>query len=297
MLPRWALRFWPDTRMMVDDEIGFAGTNHGTTVAKNACSMGCSPADIQQENSSQFVAALNSGQETFPGISYTEVYTHTDEEVEPNQSSNGTSSLHGGGGQITNVATQDICPNDVYEHLAIGTIDPVAYALAADALSHPGPAVVANIPLTVCAQQLMPGVNPLTFPQNASKALIDDETSPSPTVTVEPPLKCYVTASCSGESASASPSVAITGCSASGRLTYVVHAPRGQRIVRVAVYVGSRRVRELRGRRLRSVTIPRPARQGFIVTVVSTSDRGHTRTSIRSYSGCSFKSAPHTRGS
>ena len=30
MSMRWALRFWPDTRAMVDDVIGFAGSNHGT---------------------------------------------------------------------------------------------------------------------------------------------------------------------------------------------------------------------------------------------------------------------------
>ena len=33
MAMRWPLRFWPDTRDMVDDVIGFAGTNHGTTQA------------------------------------------------------------------------------------------------------------------------------------------------------------------------------------------------------------------------------------------------------------------------
>ena len=32
MSMRWALRFWPDTRAMVDDVIGMAGSNHGTTV-------------------------------------------------------------------------------------------------------------------------------------------------------------------------------------------------------------------------------------------------------------------------
>jgi triacylglycerol esterase/lipase EstA (alpha/beta hydrolase family) len=31
MNPRWALRFWPGTRRMVDDLIGMAPSNHGTT--------------------------------------------------------------------------------------------------------------------------------------------------------------------------------------------------------------------------------------------------------------------------
>jgi hypothetical protein len=104
MSPRWAPRFWPDTRAMVDDEIGFAGTNHGTTKV-GSCSQGCAAADWQQGAGSSFVKALNSGQETFPGISYTEIYTHTDETVQPNFNQDGSSSVHGGGGEITNVAT------------------------------------------------------------------------------------------------------------------------------------------------------------------------------------------------
>ena len=39
MSMRWALRFWPDTRAMVDDVIGIAGSNHGTT-ALASCSTG-----------------------------------------------------------------------------------------------------------------------------------------------------------------------------------------------------------------------------------------------------------------
>jgi hypothetical protein len=196
MLPRWALRFWPDTRHMVDDMIGFAPTNHGTTVARTTCQQSCSAADWQQRDDSRFIAALNSGQETFPGISYTDVYTHTDEEVQPNMNDHGSSSLHGGGGRITNVATQEICPRDTYEHLAIGTIDPVAYAIAVDALDHPGPADAKRIDRAVCGAQFQPGVDPATFPQNAAAALADLETSPATDIPAEPPLRCYVTASC-----------------------------------------------------------------------------------------------------
>ena len=146
MLPRWALRFWPDTRAMVDDDIGFAPSNHGTTGARTVCSFPCPAADWQQRDDSQFIAALNSYQETFPGISYTEVYSHFDEIVTPNSDDTGSSSVHGGGGAITNVAIQDVCPADPSEHLAIGTQDYVAYDLAIDALEHPGPADPARAP-------------------------------------------------------------------------------------------------------------------------------------------------------
>lgn len=209
MSMRWALRFWPDTRAMVDDVIGFSGSNHGTTVlTPSDCAAGCPPADWQQMAGSNFIRALNSGAETFPGISYTEIYTHTDEVVQPNSGPDASAALHTGGGMITNVAIQDICPADVNEHLAVGTIDPVAYALAVDALTHPGPASVARVPSSVCSQLYMPGVNPANVntelqvlagaPGLLSVPLgpLAYATTGAPEDYAEPPLACYVYASC-----------------------------------------------------------------------------------------------------
>jgi pimeloyl-ACP methyl ester carboxylesterase len=200
MIGRWALRFWPDLRRDVDDVIGMAPSNHGTIDANGMCSMpgGCAAAIWQQRSDAAFIAALNSRQETFPGISYTVIYTHTDEVVYPNTSDSGSSSLHGGGGQIANVAIQSICPADVNEHLGIGTYDPVAYALALDALTHPGPADPARIARGVCAQQLMPGVNRVTFATDYGDtlAMVADTLATYPHASAEPSLRCYVTASC-----------------------------------------------------------------------------------------------------
>ena len=89
MSMRWALRFWPDTRSKVDDIIGMAASNHGTTVLPS-CIVGltsCLPAVWQQQDDAAFIEALNSRAETFKGVSYTEVYTHTDEVVQPNSDS------------------------------------------------------------------------------------------------------------------------------------------------------------------------------------------------------------------
>jgi hypothetical protein len=209
MSMRWPLRFWPDTRKLVDDVIGFSGSNHGTTALGGGCAAGCPPADWQQAYQSNFIRALNSYAETFPGISYTEVYTHTDEVVQPaNNNQDASAALHTGGGAITNIATQDLCPGDVYEHLGIGTVDPVAYALAVDALTHPGPADPARIPKSVCSQLVMPGVNPAnlnTVLQLASglptlaSVIVGPAaavTAGAPVVRSEPPLECYVFATC-----------------------------------------------------------------------------------------------------
>ena len=205
MSMRWALRFWPDTRAMVDDVIGMAGSNHGTTVLAG-CIPGrtsCPPAVWQQGANSHFIAALNSGTETFAGISYTEIFTHTDEVVQPNSTdANSSSALHTGDGAISNVSTQDICPRDVEEHLLVGTVDPVAYALVMDALDHRGPAVPARISRSVCLRLYQPGVDPLNVqnylqmlaatPGLVGVATPDVNLVGAPGVPAEPALRCYV---------------------------------------------------------------------------------------------------------
>jgi hypothetical protein len=208
MSMRWALRFWPDTRSKVDDVIGMAASNHGTTVLPS-CIMGltsCLPAVWQQMDEAEFIKALNSGAETFKGISYTQIYTRTDEVVQPNNdSATGSTSLRTGAGAITNVATQDVCPLDVYEHLMVGTIDPTAYALAMDALDHAGPAKASRVGGSTCLQLYQPGVDPLNL-QNYLQVLSGAPgliSVPLPnvnlvglkTVPSEPKLRCYVFAS------------------------------------------------------------------------------------------------------
>ena len=200
MVPRWALRFWPDTRAMVDDLIGFAPSNHGTTRADCASDKPCSAASWQQSDEANFIQAVNSYQETFAPISYTSIYTRTDETVQPNlDEENGSSSLRTGDGRRRNVATQDVCPNATYEHLAIGTVDPVAHDLAIDALDHDGPADPARISPLVCARDLHPGIDRTTFAQNASAAAISFQSYQPQKLTAEPPLACYTTASCAGQ--------------------------------------------------------------------------------------------------
>ncbi|AXT85187.1 lipase [Aeromicrobium sp. A1-2] len=207
MSMRWALRFWPDTRAMVDDVIGMAGSNHGTA-GLPTCIEGvttCLPAVWQQQATAKFIAALNSRAETFKGISYTQIYTRTDEVVTPSDTNaTASSALHTGQGAITNVATQDVCPLDVYEHLTVGTIDPTAYALAMDALDHKGPAKVSRINRSVCLQLYHPGVDPLNL-QNVLQVLSGAPglaSVPLPFVNLvgveqasaEPKLRCYTSA-------------------------------------------------------------------------------------------------------
>jgi hypothetical protein len=222
MVPRWALRFWPGTRDKVDDLVGLSPSNHGTVGAIPACAAGCAPSFWQQRGSldgervrnqppppigngrgwfrtgSNFLRALNSYRETFRGISYSSVYTRTDEVVVPNLGPAASSALHGGGGRIANVAIQEVCPLDTAEHLAVGTYDNTAYRLAIDALTHRGPAKPGRVAVSVCRQPFMPGVDRSTFLRDYRRELahIGRVIASSPTVAREPPLACYTKAGC-----------------------------------------------------------------------------------------------------
>jgi hypothetical protein len=224
MIGRWALRFWPDTRGMLEDLVGLAPSNHGTTAARAICQASCPPAFWQQRDDSKFTAALNRGPETWPGIDYTVAYTHDDEIVTPNaDAATGSSALRTGAGTIANVALQDICPADSADHFAIGSYDPVGWAIAYDAITHAGPADAARIDRGVCSQLYMPGVNPATFAADYARFVgtLGPAQAQSEYTTAEPPLRCYAAGTCpAGSTAPAVPAAAppaVTGLRASPR--------------------------------------------------------------------------------
>jgi len=225
MSMRWSLRFWPDTRDLVDDVIGFAGSNHGTARGSTTqcAQLGCRAAVYQQAADSEFIKALNSTTETFAGISYTNIYSKFDEVVVPNSGpDNCTSCLTTGEGAIANVQTQELCPLDVSDHVLIG-ISSATYALVVDALTHDGPAVLARASRAGCTRPVMPGV---TDPASA-KALVPslqgavgtlalapgplpNPTVKAPVLKAEPELPCYVYASCEPSATEVEPAPART---------------------------------------------------------------------------------------
>jgi hypothetical protein len=201
MLPRWVLKYWPDTRAMVDDVVGLAASNHGTQVSKAPCASpdGCAESFWQQTIGSHFLEALNSGPETFAGISYTSAFTRNDEIVVPNQdAAGGSTALRSGAGRIANVLVQDICPGDGADHLAMGTYDSTAYAIAVDALDHDGPADPARVDRGACSAAFMPGVDPAAFPADyvSFVGAVANATGAARRVPAEPALRCYVKDSC-----------------------------------------------------------------------------------------------------
>jgi hypothetical protein len=209
MSMRWSLRFWPDTRKLVDDVIGFAASNHGTERSSvSTCEqMGCRPAVFQQAHDTEFIRALNSHTETFAGISYTNIYSRFDEVVIPNSDpEHCISCLSVGDGQIANIQTQQVCPLDVSDHVVIG-VAPATYGAVVDALTHDGPAVLGRISVN-CNSLLMPGVmDPAALAAIAELQAVvgtlaiapgplPNPVVGAPVVYSEPILPCYVYGTC-----------------------------------------------------------------------------------------------------
>lgn len=199
MIGRWALKFWPDTRAKVDDVVGLASSNHGTQVFDLQCGLGfCSAANWQQRTRSAFIAALNRGPDTFPGISYTQVATAVDEIVVPATSAHLTPPRGRGARLVTNTSVQSLCPLEVVDHFGM-SYSHGAWLIAMDALTHRGPARLDRLRRQArdggpgCGPLLMPGVDPLHFPLDVAAALAQTGVSSltTPQLPAEPALRRY----------------------------------------------------------------------------------------------------------
>jgi triacylglycerol esterase/lipase EstA (alpha/beta hydrolase family) len=132
MMPRYYLKFLGGASE-VDDLVGLAPSNHGTTQQLPAPANQYCPACDQQKVGSAFLRNLNAGDETPGAVSYTQVVTQYDEVVVPYTSG------YLSGANTTNVRLQERCPADFTEHLGI-SYDPVAFQWVSNALARRGPA-------------------------------------------------------------------------------------------------------------------------------------------------------------
>ena len=132
MMPRYYLKFLGGAAK-VDRLVGLAPSNHGTTVdgLQNLASVlsqavGCD-ACLEQFAGSAFLARLNAGGDTVPGVRYTVIETRFDEVVTPFTSAFLSSPA------VTNVLLQDSCVLDTTGHVNIVN-DPNALGWVQNAL-------------------------------------------------------------------------------------------------------------------------------------------------------------------
>lgn len=193
---RWALKYWPDTRAMVDDYVGLSSGNHGTEALTAQCesTKSCFAAYWQQRSDAAFIKALNTGPETWPGISYTVISTTDDEVVVPN-----TLAYLKPAKNVANMTVQQLCPTEVVDHFGMA-YDNAAYLLGMDAFTHAGPTVLSRVGTSTCGQPLMPSVDKARFAGDSTSAVAQtaESSATAPQLSAEPPLRCYATHTCRG---------------------------------------------------------------------------------------------------
>jgi triacylglycerol esterase/lipase EstA (alpha/beta hydrolase family) len=134
MMPRYWMKF-DGGAAKVDDLVGIAPSNHGTTNPLASPAGVFCKACAQQAAGSAFLTHLNAGGDTLSGPSYTVISTRYDEVVTPY----GSQALAGPASQVTNVVLQNRCPLDLSEHLTIPS-DPATAQWVLNALGRSGPA-------------------------------------------------------------------------------------------------------------------------------------------------------------
>lgn len=212
LMPRWAIRYFASAREAISDFVAIAGPHHGTTVATPAQlgqlvfddlglgvlpGIGIPEVFFQFLPDSEFIRAVNAGDETPGDIDYTNLYTRFDELVQPVDPPTAALDFGQDNPRVGNFLLQDLCPGHLAEHLSIGTTDTLAFAMALDAISNDGPADFERAGgQSLCA--LLPlDFASLTMPQRAADLLTivattlgDPMLNPS-LATAEPPLRDY----------------------------------------------------------------------------------------------------------
>ncbi|MEU5593576.1 alpha/beta fold hydrolase [Streptomyces sp. NPDC020298] len=138
MMPRYYLKFLGGAAK-VNALVGLAPDNHGATLSgltnllpyfpgAEDLIKATTPGLADQIPGSAFLAKLNAGGDTVPGVRYTVIATKYDEVATPWRSQ------YLSGPDVTNVLLQDLCSLDLSEHVAIGLFDRIAFHEVANAL-------------------------------------------------------------------------------------------------------------------------------------------------------------------
>lgn len=206
LMPRWALKWWPSARDLVEDFVLHAGPNHGTDIAADSPIsplfdlLGGYPGGFHQmATDSMFEEALNAGDETPGDVDYTSIYTQFDELVQPvDPVPTAALDWEMENPRVSNILLQDICPLLIADHVTIGITDATTFLLTLDAILNEGPADIerAGGPAALCtAPALIPGVSlppdfllrmVMLLPMELQNGMLEPHQS-----TEEPPLKPY----------------------------------------------------------------------------------------------------------
>jgi pimeloyl-ACP methyl ester carboxylesterase len=183
VLATYAPYFWPDLPTLIDDVIGLGGPYRGSTSANPGCADSACPAFAWQLRPTSNINRAFGDTPKPAGPSFTAIATAFDQRVTPAPQAG----LLAG---ASNVALQDICPGRPVDHFQL-LDDAVAYALAIDALTHPGPADPARVSRATCLQTTIPGSDDASAAAIAPIAIANAaaRTTHAPFITREPTLR------------------------------------------------------------------------------------------------------------
>ncbi|GAB2948718.1 alpha/beta fold hydrolase [Streptomyces pseudoechinosporeus] len=150
LMPRYYLKFLGGAAK-VNALVGLGPSNHGTTLngltnllpyfpGVGDLLSKATPSLAEQTAGSAFLAKLNAGGDTVPGVDYTVIATKYDEVVTPYRSQ------FLDGPNVRNVLLQDLCATNLSEHVALGLFDRIAHHEVANALdpAHATPTTCAS---------------------------------------------------------------------------------------------------------------------------------------------------------
>jgi hypothetical protein len=203
LVAQWAFKYWKSTRALVTDLISISPDFHGTILALLLCpgftsgnAFECTPAVLQQVYTSKFITTLLSNGGDSAYVPTTAVYSAPDEIVQP-QLGNAASGFINDARNVgvSNTFLQGAClalPAGVlYGHAGV-LINPTAYALVVDALTHDGPGRFERISGS-CVDVVAPGIGIADV--LATEAVIPEAAlnilSYLPKVASEPAIKTY----------------------------------------------------------------------------------------------------------
>lgn len=163
---QWAFKYWPSTRRVTSDHVAISADYKGTVLFDVLAPAGLlnTPSTVQQASKTQLIKTLRSNGGDSGYVPTTSIYSgFFDEVVQPMSGKEASAYLLGDRSVgVTNVEVQKVCPGQpagtLYTHEGV-LYNPLAFALAKDAITHDGPGDISRLNLKdVCSTYLTPGL-------------------------------------------------------------------------------------------------------------------------------------------
>lgn len=199
---QWALKYWPSTRGVVEDFIAISPDFHGTIERAPICPtldyLACTPSIWQQGWETNYIKTLRDEGGDSAYVPTTTVYSSFDEIVEPMSGRDASAILQDAREVgVTNNHLQSICPGQpaggIYSHEGV-LYNPIAWALAIDALDHDGPGETSRLHLDELCQQILPpqlGLDDMLGTEGLLLIAVAEIVEYRPRATSEPAIQKY----------------------------------------------------------------------------------------------------------